>query len=176
LDASGELVFESGGFNTQGSIKGNSHDEDGSRYEPHYLVIEAPTQVQIYESIMVNTENQPTTALLRGTGYVKDNRLLPAGFDKNTVQPDIGVYGEALEDPDFRSGGDLVRYLVDVAEAQGPFMVEVDLLYQTIGYRWAENLRPVNSEESARFIGYYDSIPNLPVVVSRDIKLSEVRK
>jgi hypothetical protein len=176
LDASGELVFESGGFNTQGSIKGNSHDEDGSRYEPHYLVIEAPDQVQIYESIMVNTENQPTTALLRGTGYVKDNRLLPAGFDKNTVQPDIGVYGEALEDPDFRSGGDLVRYLVDVAEAQGPFMVEVDLLYQTIGYRWAENLRPVNSEESARFIGYYDSIPNLPVVVSRDIKLSEVRK
>jgi hypothetical protein len=176
LDAAGNLVFESGAFDSRGIITGNSHDEDGSRYEPHYLVIEHPDQVQIYESIMVDTENRPTTALLRGTGYVKDNRLLPAGFDKNTVHQDIGVYGEAFEDPDFLAGGDVVRYRVDVRDAQGPFMVEVDLLYQTIGYRWAENLRPVDSEESARFIRYYDSVPNLPVVVSRDIKLSEVKR
>jgi hypothetical protein len=175
IDAEGNIVFESGAYTSRGIIKGNSHDEDGSRYEPHYLVIESPEQVQIYESIMIDTENRPTTALLSGTGYIKDNRLLPEGFDKNTVHADIGVNGEAFDDPDFTAGGDVIRYLVEVDETAGPFMVEVELLYQTIGFRWAENLRRFDSEESARFMRYYDEVPNLPVVISKDLKISEIR-
>lgn len=175
-DANGALVFESGAFTSRGVIQGNSHDEDGALYEPHYLVIEQPDQVQIYETVMVDTENRPTTALLRGTGYIKDNRLLPAGFDKNTVHPDIGVNGEAFEDPDFLAGGDSITYQIEIGEMDGPFMVEVQLLYQTIGYRWAENLRQVNSQGSAQFLHYYESVPNVPVVVSRDLKLSEIKR
>jgi hypothetical protein len=176
IDANGDLVFDSGAYTSRGIIKGNSHDEEGSRYEPHYMVIETPDQVQIYESVMVDTENRPTTALLRGTGYIKDNRLLPAGFDKHNVHADIGVNGEAYDDPDFQAGGDVIRYLIDVDETAGPFMVEVELLYQTIGFRWAENLRRVDSQETARFIHYYDEVPNLPVVISKDLKLSEIRR
>ena len=36
----------------------------------------------------------PTTGLLTATQYLKDNRLLPRGFDKATAPPEIGVYGD----------------------------------------------------------------------------------
>ena len=42
--------------------------------------------------------------------YLKDNRLLPHGFDKRTAEPDIAVHGAALDDPDFTGAGDRVRY------------------------------------------------------------------
>ena len=37
----------------------------------------------------------PTTGLLTATQYLKDNRLLPRGFDKATAAAEIGVYGSA---------------------------------------------------------------------------------
>jgi hypothetical protein len=40
------------------------------------------------------------------------------------------------------------------------------LLYQSIGYRWAENLRGGDGAEIGRFISYYDRVPNQPVVVA----------
>jgi hypothetical protein len=42
------------------------------RYEPHYDVITKPGQVQIYEGIMLNTDNEVTYTLLRAAKYVKD--------------------------------------------------------------------------------------------------------
>jgi hypothetical protein len=32
--------------------------------------------------------------------YLKDNRLLPGGFDKRTAEPDIAVRGHAASDAD----------------------------------------------------------------------------
>ena len=84
-DASGQVVFESGAVNADGSIVGNDSDADPSAYEPHYLEITSPDQVQIYEAVMGDTEGMVTTVLLKGAGYVKDNRLLPHGFDKAAV-------------------------------------------------------------------------------------------
>lgn len=164
-DASGQVVFESGAAQPDGSIVGNDNDADPASYEPHYLMIDAGDQVQIYEPIMGNTEGEVTTTLLRGAGYLKDNRLLPSGFDKNAAQADIAVYGAALEDEDFGGGSDQILYAVDVGDAQGPFSVQAELLYQAIGYRWAENLRPYDAPEPARFIGYYDQIDNQPVII-----------
>jgi hypothetical protein len=165
-DAAGEVIFESGAVAPDGAIQGNDNDEDPARYEPHYLMIETPDQVQVYESIMVNTEGVLTTTLLRGAGYIKDNRLLPQGFDKTAVQPDIAPYGAAVDDADFLSGGDSLGLSIDLGEAAGPFEVTVELLYQSIGYRWADNLRQYEAAEVARFIEYYEAVPNLPVVVA----------
>ena len=166
LDASGNTVFESGAFEANGSISGNDNDSDPSGYEPHYQQITSPDQVQIYESIMHDTEENVTTVLLHGAGYAKDNRLLPAGFDKGSAADDIAVRGQAAEDEDFGSGGDRVQYAVDLGDAQGPFTVEVELLYQSVGYRWAEDLRQYASAETATFLDYYGSVPNLPAVIS----------
>ena len=63
-----------------------------------------------------------------------------------------------MQDADFAGGGDRVRYSVDVAGAAGPFQVEVELRFQPIGYRWAQNLKPYDAPETKRFVGYYDSM------------------
>lgn len=159
-NAAGNVIFESGAFNPDGSIAGNDNDADAARYEPHYTAITAPDQVQIYEAIMGDVDGLPTTTLLRGAGYLKDNRLLPEGFDKTTAPPDFQVWGDAAEDDDFIGGADRVLYAVPVGEAQGPFTIEAELLYQSIAYRWAHNLARHDSFETNRFLGYYTETPS----------------
>ena len=39
-----------------------------------------------------------TTGLLKGLRFVKDNRLLPRGFDKASADADIAVRGDAAAD------------------------------------------------------------------------------
>jgi hypothetical protein len=160
LDRNGQTVFESGKVNPDGSIQGNDNDADGLRFEPHYTEITSSDQVQIYESILGDEAAHVTTGLADGVGYLKDNRLLPTGFLKETASKDIAVVGKALNDPNFTGGGDLLRYSVSLGSAQGPFGVKVELWYQPIGFRWAHNLVPYDAMETRRFVGYYDSIPS----------------
>jgi hypothetical protein len=54
-----------------------------------------------------------------------------------------------------------------LGNVEGPFTVTVELLYQSVGYRWAENLRRHEAPETDRFLGYYEAVPNRPVVVAR---------
>jgi hypothetical protein len=167
-NANGQVVFESGRPNADGSIDGNDNDLDAASFETHHLVIDEPGQVQIYEAIMANTDGEVTTTLLRGAGYLKDNRLLPSGFDKLAAEADIAVHGVALDDADFSGGRDLVRYAIDVDQAQGPFSVTAELLYQSIGYRWAANLSAYDAPEPARFVAYYDQVYSQPLTVAGD--------
>jgi hypothetical protein len=167
-DASDQVVFESGAVNPDGSITGNDNDADAAVYEPHYLTITNSDQVQIYEAIMADTDSNVTTRLLRASRYLKDNRLLPSGFDVDGAGEDVAVFGLALEDEDFLGGGDTVIYEIDLAGAQGPFTVTAELLYQSIGYRWAQNLGENDAEEIATFLSYYESVPNMPILVSSD--------
>jgi hypothetical protein len=118
--------------------------------------VTTPDQVQIYEAIMVDSRAAVTTGLLKGVRFVKDNRLLPRGFDKRTAEPDVAVRGAAADDTDFVGGGDRVRYAIAIpASAVAPLTVEAELLYQSIAYRWAENLRGYDAEETQRFGRYY---------------------
>ena len=165
-DAAGNVVFESGGYDEQGRITDDDHDADPARFEPHRKVISQPGEVQIYESVMVDTEGNVTNILLRGSGYIKDNRLLPVGFDKATAADDIGVDELALDDANFTGGGDRVMYSINVGDAAGPFTIRAELLYQSIGYNWAEKLRAFATDESAAFLAYVDAVPNVPVVVA----------
>lgn len=170
-DASGTIVFESGGFETNGLIHGNANDLDPDTYEPHYTLINAPDQVQIYEPIMVDTTGVPTTTLLRGSGYAKDNRILPDGFDLETVPDTIAVHGLAAEDADFIAGGDTITYQIALGEAEGPFTVNAILLYQPIGYRWAVDLEQFSNHDGAAqeiddFLELYDRTANMPRVIT----------
>jgi hypothetical protein len=163
-DQDGRTVFESGALRANGSIEGNDNDDDPSRYEPHYREIHDPGEVQIYESILGDERGRVTTGLLSSTGYLKDNRLLPHGFDKSTAAPEIAVHGDALGDPGFTDRGDQVRYAIDVHTAPGPYTVSAELLYQPIGYRWASNLKVYNAPEPRRFGEEYDSMAMLSAV------------
>jgi hypothetical protein len=158
-DAAGRTVFESGRLNADGSIRGNDNDADPLTFEPHFTEIQNADQVQIYESILGDANGGVTTGLLNAVRYLKDNRLLPRGFDKHTAEPDIAVHGEAMQDPDFLASGDRVRYSIPVGDATSPFTVTAELLYQPIGFRWANNLKPyATATEPLRFTTYYDAM------------------
>jgi len=164
-DRNGRAVFESGALDPSGLIRGNDNDADAAKYEPHYAEITAPDQVQIYEDIMVDQAGKLTTGLLSAVRYVKDNRLLPRGFRKQDADAEIAVLGAAAQDQDFTGGGDKIRYSMNIANAQGPFQVDAELMFQPIGYRWANNLKPYNAEESKRFVGYYESMASGSAVI-----------
>jgi hypothetical protein len=164
-DRNGNVIFESGGLKADGSIEGNDNDADPLLYEPHYREITEAGQVEIYESIMKDQQGKVTTGLLAAIGYLKDNRLLPTGFDKRTADKDIAVIGDAAEDPKFVAGEDVVNYSVPVSDTVGPFHMTVELLYQPIGYRWAHNLEGYKANEARRFLGYYDSMSSAATAI-----------
>jgi hypothetical protein len=164
-DSNRHAVFESGALNPDGSIVGNHNDADPLRFEPHYREITSPQQVEIFEPILKDAQGRVTTGLLHAVGYLKDNRILPSGFKKESADPDIAVVGDAAEDPNFTDQGSLIRYVVDTANASGPFHVEVELRYQPIGFRWAHNLEPYKAAEPQRFVGYYESAARHSAVV-----------
>jgi len=164
-DANRRTIFESGAPNPDGSIRANDNDADGSRFEPHYNEIRSSDEVQIYESIMGDPNGAVTTGLLQAVRYLKDNRLLPHGFDKQTAAKDVAVIGDAAGDPNFTGAGDRVRYSVAVMNAPGPFEVEAELLYQPVGYRWANNLKKYDAPEPQRFTRYYDAMGGATTVM-----------
>jgi hypothetical protein len=105
----------------------------------------------------------PTTGLLQATQYLKDNRLLPRGFNKQTAAAEIAVFGGAAADADFIGGEDRVRYRV---KASGATSVQIELKYQPIGYRWAQNLVSYKAAEPQAFVKYYDALASTSSVVT----------
>ena len=156
-DRGGRVVFESGAFGEGSRIQGNANDADRTTFEPHYAEIRQPGQVQIYESIMGDPLGVPTTGLLEGVRYLKDNRLLPRGFDKTSADVNVAAIGEAAQDPDFTGGSDRVRYSV-AAAGDRPYTVDVELRFQAIGFRWADNLKTYDAPEPRTFLSYYDAM------------------
>ena len=163
--STGKLVFESGALRPDGSIVGNDNDEDAERFERHYSEITRPDEVQIDESILGDPQNKPTTGLLTAVGFLKDNRLLPSGFDKTTADKDIAVHGDAETDRDFAAGTDRIRFSVSKGTEPGPFEVEAELWYQPISHRWAMNLESYESGETTRFVRYYKDMAHASGVV-----------
>ncbi len=157
-DRNGQTVFESGKINPDGSVVGNDNDADKTKYEPHYREITSSDQVEIYEDILGDQGGRVTTGLLNGIRYLKDDRLLPHGFDKNTAIADVAVVGDAREAPNFTGGSDTVRYSVPLGSAEGPFHIEAELWYQPIGFRWAHNLEPYQAMEPQRFVSWYNAM------------------
>ena len=165
VDRDGRMGFESGAFSPDGSIVGSDHDADGTRYEPHYAEISNPDQVQIYEAVMADEDGRVTTGLMSAEHWLKDNRILPAGFDPTTSDPRVAVVGAATSDADFASGEDHIRYSIRVDPDSAPFTLHVELWFQPIGYRWAQNLAEYDSFETNRFVGYFEAMASSSAIV-----------
>ncbi len=138
-DSNNTVVFESGRINADGSIVGADNDTRPDAFEPHYEMITAADQVQIYEPVMGDSDGNITYTLLRAAQYLKDNRLTPRGFDKYSVPDDVAVRGQAFHDADFNQGSDEITYRVPVAAA-GDIDVSVSLNYQTITHGFLQDL------------------------------------
>ena len=138
-DSQGTVVFESGKVNANGSVAGVAADADRATFEPHYDLINQPDQVQVYEAIMGNNQDQVTYTLLRGKTYLKDNRLLPLGFNKATASNDVKVAGDALDDGNFVGGSDQITYQITGLSGAN-YQVEAELVHQPIAYSFAQDL------------------------------------
>lgn len=151
----GQTVFESGRINGDGSVAGLDSDLDSTTYEPHYDLITSQDQVQAYEAIMQNNLGDVTYTLLRAADMLKDNRLLPPGFDKNTVSPDIGVAGAASDDSNFLGGSDEIEFQVAVGKGSR-FTVQTELVYQTLANAFLQDLKQDTTQEIAELTAMYD--------------------
>ncbi len=165
-DGSGQVIFESGRPNTDGSITGNDADADAAAYEPHYDVISQPNQVQIYEPIMIDSDGNVTYTLLRAASYTKDNRIPPRGFDKETAIGDIAVRGGASTDDNFIGGSDLITYRINTQGYSGPFTVTAKLLYQTVSFRFVQNLLQDSTQLILLFGSYYQDADKMPTQIA----------
>jgi hypothetical protein len=165
-DSSGHVIFESGQPQPDGSIVGAAGDTDLAAYEPHYDVITTPDQVQIYESVMQDQAKQVTYTLLGGHTYVKDNRLLPNGFDKATAGADLSVQGAAATDANFQGGSDQVTYQVSTQGKSRPFAVTAEVLYESVSYRFAQDLARDDTDLVKEYMAMHDAADLTPVVLA----------
>ena len=169
------IIFESGKTQDNGAIVGNDADFDRTTYEPHYQIITKPDQVQLYETIMGNVDNEVTYTLLQSAQYLKDNRLLPLGFDKATAPEDVAVFGLAKSDKDFIQGQDLFGYHIDVSQFNSTkFTVELSLDYQPVAFSFLQDLFTDTSAAVSRFKAYnqnrsvkYETISEKSIVINR---------
>ena len=166
--------FESGEWDEDGEIK----DFDDA-YEPHHEVIVSPDEIQIYESVLGDTEDEVTRRLLRASQYLKDNRIPPAGYTAEAAMNDtIGFYGAAQSDPDYvplgqerGDGSDRIVYKIPINGREGPYIVNAELRYQSIKPAFVDNFEGQNAEEITRFLSYYDAADKTPALVGTPIEL-----
>ena len=120
--------------------------------------------MQIYETVMADRDGRATTSLLHAIRYLKDNRLLPRGFSKGSAAPDIAVHGAAQSDASFTGGEDTVSYALPSSAVS----IHVELRYQPIAFRWAQNLRAFDALEPQRFLrAFTDMAQDSSAVVSQ---------
>jgi hypothetical protein len=159
----GGILFESGRPMADGSITGADADANGATFEPHYDLITRADQVQIYEAILGMSDGEVTYTLLQAAQYLKDNRLLPAGFDKATAGEDFAVYGAAAQDADFTGGEDRVSYALSLRSQ--PATITVELLFQPLPYAYVQDLLQESTPLVATFESYYTVVSKASVVV-----------
>lgn len=166
-ESSDNVVFESGKWDSTGNII--NYD---SHYEPHYQKITSEEQVQVYEAVPLDVDDQVTYTLLRAASYVKDNRIPPKGFTSSHLSYDTTkIYGNALNDPDFNKDGttegtgkDIITYKFP-KPAGTDFTASVKLCYQSIKPRTTEHLRSISEPDIDSFLVMYDELPNLPFIL-----------
>ncbi len=164
LGGDAEVIFESGNWDEDGEVIGL---DEG--FEPHHDMINHPDQVQIYEPVMMDVNGDLTYTLLRAAGYLKDNRLPPVGFtSSHSAYDSTAIEGAALQDADFnRSGGvegsgsDTVHYRIPVSSG-GPFLVEVEVCYQTLTPRMFNDIASHDTPEVHVFAPMYEEADKAP--------------
>jgi hypothetical protein len=204
-----KLLWASGRTNELGSIVDGIGDEplpsesgrrDQTAFQPHYELITASNQVQIYQEVVLDSDGHVTTSFLRRAKLVKDNRVRPRGFDPaawaNHPSPYIKLIAQeeaklgTAKDPYYTdpqlTGGDMVTYRIQLtpAEAAEIGKITVQLYNQSIPPPYLQNRfedAKVGAGESSEIQRLYymtshlraDSstpIPSWKLLLARDCK------
>lgn len=169
-NAVGDTVFRSGGYDNTYEIIG--HDPV---YEPHYDVITQPDQVQIYELVMGDVNNDKTTVLERAAVKLKDNRLVPQLFTTSHYSYDTSaIAGVPVSDIDFNhdgmgvegSGSDIVHYHVPTGGYIGLLNVQARVWYQSVPPKWLNEMFGLHTGPIDAFRDMYEQADNTPLLVT----------
>jgi Zn-finger protein len=168
LTEQGDTLFKSGILQPDYEVEGHNAD-----FEPHYQLITRPDQAQIYEMVLADVNNQPTTVLARAFATLKDNRLPPIGFSTtHSTYDTTRIYGAALQDPDFNkhlgvqgTGADIIRYRVGIAGYAGHLDVRATVFYQSLPPKWMQEMFSINTPEIDSFRIMFNNADRSPVAV-----------
>jgi len=170
LTQTGDTLFKSGVLNPSYGINGQNAD-----FEPHYNIIKAEDQAQIYELVMGDVNGNVTTVLERAFQPLKDNRLAPLGFSTlHSVYDTTMIVGNATVDPDFNfdgfegSGTDVVHYHVGLNGYNGTLKVVSRVYYQSAPRKWMQEMFSHTTTAINTFKAMYDNADHTPVLVAAD--------
>ncbi|MCX8104448.1 MAG: T9SS type A sorting domain-containing protein [Ignavibacterium album] len=171
-DENHNVIFESGQWDNTGKIINYNSD-----YEPHYDLITSEDQVQVYEGVFADVNNQVTYTLFKASHFVKDNRLPPIGFITTHPSYDsIKIVGDANNDSNFNrygtyqggTGGDSVIYLIP-ALPNKYYRITAEVCYQSVKPQLVDHIRNIINDDIYKFVTMYDALPNLPFIMKREV-------
>lgn len=162
------LLFESGAFDERGQLIANGEvldvEKAGGPIEAHHTVIDRPDQVAIFEQVMRDRNGDQTFSLMRATGHLKDNRLLPAGASSSKRGFDRIAPVGTDSDRDFRGGGDVVHF--EVQPGDPPQRIAVSLHYQGLSPRFLRELFQNDTAEVRAFRAMLDDEDVMPELIA----------
>lgn len=167
-DANDEVIFRSGGFDGDFNIVGRDTD-----WEPHYDVIRASEEVQIYEMVVADSDGNPTQVLERAHTLLKDNRLTPRGFTtSHSAYDTTRIAGVDESDLNFNrlngvegSGTDRIEYRVFTDGYEGDVTVVARAWYQSIPKAWVADMFAWDDPEINSFETLFNAADHTPVLV-----------
>ncbi|HLG03799.1 MAG TPA: T9SS type A sorting domain-containing protein [Bacteroidia bacterium] len=175
-DLNSDTIFASGLHDVYGNVTGRD-----ALFEPHHDLISDSGQVQIYEMVMGDVSNFPTTVLARADTCLKDNRLVPTGFSTAHLSYDttqiIGING----DPDFNyagasegTGADIVHYHVPLNGYAGPMNLTARVYYSAVPAQWLAEMFTYSSPEINSFQTMFNNADHAPMLVAETIMLNTI--
>ncbi len=167
----GDTVFISGKTDPDFEVIG--HD---TSYEPHHNIIKSEDEVQIYELVMADVNDDVTTVLVRGEYALKDNRLPPLGFTKSHVTYDtVQIAGLADTDSNFNvdsgtegSGSDKIFYHIPLINENSALEATAKVYYQTAPPKWMQELFAEQSQEIDKFRALFDAADRQPILIKEE--------
>ncbi len=143
-------------------------------YEPHHNIIWNENQVQIYEQVMGDVNDNVTTVLERAKTALKDNRIPPEGFLVNHPSYDsVKISGAAAADLNFNyqngiegSGSDDVFYHIPLNGYADDLNVSVFVYYQPVPPRYLTEMFSYSSAAIDTFRNMYQQADKSPSLVA----------
>lgn len=168
-DQNEDTVFQTGTFDSNYEVHAIN-----AGYEPHYNIISSESQVQLYEMIMGDVNNNVTTVLERADHMIKDNRLPPEGFtSSHPVYDTVRITGEAAEDADFNKSGvaegtgmDFVHFHIPINGVNGILNIYAGMYFQAVPPRYVTDMFGYSSAAIDSFKHMYLEADRTPVLLT----------
>jgi hypothetical protein len=171
VDEFGDTLFFSGKTDSEYEVFGHNAD-----YEPHYEMINSEDQIQIYELVLGDVNDDVTTVLERADAPLKDNRIPPVGFTtSHEVYDTTIIAGNALFDENFNmendfegSGSDIIYYHIPLNGNLENLLAYAKIYYQSTPPKWMKEMFEENSPEIDSFRNMFAKTDRSPVLMQSE--------